>query len=64
MTRTEHLAAKVNEASRAMWHAQMVVDGARDPSPKAIATRDARIKDYRAASSAWAASYTADAVAA
>lgn len=57
MTAAEHLAAKVNEASRAMWHAQMIVDTARAPSPKIVATLDARIREYRAACDAWAAAY-------
>ena len=56
---TEQLAENVNEASRRMWHAQMVVDGAREPAPKVLAALDARIREYRAASAAWAASYFA-----
>jgi len=57
MRTTEQLAAKVNEVSRAMWHAQMVVDGARNPSPKVVATLNACRKDYHAAYDAWAAYY-------
>lgn len=59
-TRTEQLAAVVNEASRKMWHAQMIVDGAANPAPKVLATLDARISEYRAACDAWAESYTGE----
>jgi len=54
---TDQLAEAVNEASRKMWHAQMIVDGTAKPAPKVIATLDKRIAEYRAANAAWAASY-------
>lgn len=56
---TEQLAAKVNSASRAMWHAQMIVDGAAKPSPKVAENLTGRIREYKAASAAWAAAYFA-----
>ena len=58
---TEQLASNVDQAKRRMWHAQMIVDGAREPAPKVLAALDARISEYRAASAAWAESYFATA---
>ncbi len=55
----EQLATKVNETSRAMWHHQMIVDGARNPAPKVIAALSLCRRDYHAACDAWAASYMA-----